>query len=186
MQSLFNNGFASFALIFTVNLFTATFTSASEFPDKQRVFYGGGIGATFGDVQYFEISPMVGVNINPRTAVGLSFLYRYRKDTRYKEDLSTNDYGATLFGRFHLTPNLYLQAEYEYLTYEYYRYNIFTNTSIKESDDFSSFLAGGGFSAPIGGRASMFVTALYNFSYDDPNSPYSEPIQLRFGVGVGF
>ena len=176
MDNVLKKASVGAVLVFTIGLFGISGVSAGENSDQSKWFYGGGIGATFGDVQYFEISPMVGMNINPRTAVGVSLLYRYRKDTRYKEDLSTNDYGATLFGRFHLTPNFYLQAEYEYLNYEYYRYNIFTDNYISENDDFTSFLAGGGFSTPIGGRASMYVTALYNFSYDDLNSPYSEPV----------
>ena len=156
------------------------FASDDRFPPKQNWFYGGGIGLGLGDVEYFEISPLVGYNINRRTAVGLSLLYRYSKDNRYENSQSTNDYGSTLFGRYFVIPRVYIQAEYEYLSYEDY----FSNST--ERTNFGSFLAGGGASMPVGGNASLYFTALYNFSYDKADSPYSDPLVLRFGVGIGF
>jgi len=158
----------------------------SQFPAKQKWFYGGGIGLGFGDVDYIEVSPLVGYNINPRSAVGVSLLYRYRKDKRFDDSVSTNDYGSTLFGRYFVVPKVYLQAEYEYLNYESYRYNGVNNINGTERTNFGSFLAGGGASMPVGRNASFYVTALYNFSYDKADSPYSEPIVIRLGVGVGF
>jgi len=158
----------------------SVFASDDRFPPKQNWFYGGGIGLGLGDVDYFEISPLVGYNINPRTSVGLSLLYRYRKDNRIEPSQSTNDYGSTLFGRFFVIPRVYIQAEYEYLSYEDYF------KSSTERTNFGSFLAGGGATMPVGGNASLYLTALYNFSYDKADSPYSDPLVLRFGVGIGF
>jgi len=155
-----------------------------QFLPKQKWFYGGGIGLGFGDVDYFELSPLVGYNINPRTAVGMSLLYRYRKDKRFDDSISTNDYGTTLFSRYFLVPRVYLQAEYEYLNYEFFRFS--GNTTTTERSNFGSFLAGGGVSMPLGANASFYATALYNFSYDKTDSPYSEPLVLRLGIGVGF
>jgi hypothetical protein len=152
-------------------------------PAQPRIFYGGGIGLAFGDVQYLEISPLLGVNLTKQLAMGVQLLYRRRRDTRYYNDLTTNDYGATLFGRYRLPGPFYLQAEYEYLDYEY-RVNYSTNAT--ERSNFSSFLAGGGVSQAVGGNASIYATLLYNFSYDQEDSPYSYPWILRFGVGVGF
>ncbi len=145
-------------------------------------FYGGGIGfSSGGDVSYFEIAPMVGMHLDARTSVGVSLLYRNRDDKRINPNLSTNDYGATLFGRYHLTPNLFLEADYEYLDYEYR-----TGLTTTERSTFSSILAGGGIRTPIGPNASMYVAALYNFSYDQADSPYTDPWNVRFGVGLGF
>ncbi len=152
-------------------------------PSKPKVFYGGGIGLGFGDVQYFEIWPLVGVNLTRELGVGVSFLYRHRKDTRYQQDLTTDDYGATLFGRYRLPGPFYLQAEYEYLDYEYRTSYL---TSATKRDSFSSFMAGGGVSQAVGGNASVYATVLYNFSYDQSDSPYDNPWIVRFGVGVGF
>ncbi len=169
--------------LFVMAFFTqSVLADKSQFPPKKDWFYGGGIGLGLGDVDYFEISPLAGYNINPRASVGLSLLYRYRKDKRFVEDITTNDYGATLFGRFFVVPRFYLQAEYEYLNYEFYR---FDDTTTNRTN-FGSFLAGGGASMRIGGNASFYATVLYNFSYDQADSPYSEPLVLRIGVGIGF
>lgn len=151
--------------------------------DTPKIFYGGGIGLGFGDVDYFEIWPLIGVNLSRPLAVGLQFIYRQRKDNRYPESLKTEDYGATLFGRYRLPGPLYLQAEYEYLDYEYR--TSYYGTETKRSN-FSSFMAGGGVSQMVGGNTSLYATVLYNFSYDQPDSPYDNPWIVRFGVGVGF
>jgi hypothetical protein len=150
---------------------------------QPRIFYGGTIGLGFGDVQYYEISPLLGVNLTRELGVGVQLTYRHRKDTRYQKDLTTDDYGATLFGRYRLPGPFYLQAEYEYLDYEYL---VNYNTAETKRDNFSSFLAGGGVSQAVGGNASIYATMLYNFSYDQEDSPYSSPWVVRFGVGVGF
>ncbi|MFV2055591.1 MAG: hypothetical protein ACC707_03945 [Thiohalomonadales bacterium] len=152
----------------------------------QPWFFGGTIGLGLGDVEYYELSPMIGRNLNPKTTLGVSFMYRYRKDKRYEPDYSTNDYGATLFGRFNLTPKFYLQAEYEYLDYEYASIDGRGNVIETLQDDFTSFLAGAGLRSPLGKNASMYITAMYNFNYDDANSPYTDPISIRVGVGVGY
>ena len=152
-------------------------------PTQPKIFYGGVVGLGFGDVQYLEISPLLGVNLTPQLGVGVQLLYRRRSDTRYYNDLTTNDYGATLFGRYRLPGPFYLQAEYEYLDYEY-RVN-YTSIETKR-DNFSSFMAGGGVSQAVGGNTSIYATVLYNFSYDQADSPYDNPWIIRFGVGVGF
>jgi hypothetical protein len=152
-------------------------------PSQPKIFYGGGIGLSFGDVEYVEIWPLVGVNLTRELGVGVSFLYRSRKDKRYPESLTTEDYGATLFARYKLPGPIFLQAEYEYLDYEYRTSYFGTET---KRDDFSSFMAGGGVSQAVGGNASLYATVLYNFSYDQADSPYDTPWIIRFGVGVGF
>lgn len=157
--------------------------AVSTTPEQPKIFWGGGIGLSFGDVQYFELWPMVGINVTPKLGTGVQLMYRYRKDTRYEQDLSTNDYGATLFGRYKVAGPLFLHAEYEYLNYEYYT-NV--STGAKDRDDFGSFLAGGGVSQQAGRNVSLYALALYNFSYDEPDSPYADPWVIRFGVGVGF
>ena len=150
----------------------------SDFP---KLFGGGGLSFGFGDVEYYDIQPMVGVQINPRLSSGVTFLYRYRKDKRYATTLTTNDYGATIFGRFHVNPAIFLHGEYEYLDYEYYRADL-----SKDRDNFSSFPAGAGVSQPLGKGGSAYATALYNFSYDQDDSPYDSAWVYRFGVSYGF
>ena len=148
-----------------------------------RVWVGGGIGLGFGDVTWVSVEPIVGYSITPRFGVGGRLIYRYREDDRFSPSLNTSDYGASLFARFFvLPPAVFLQAEYEHLSYEFP-----VTGGGTDRDDFDSVLGGGGISRPIGGRASFFALALYNFSYDDDElSPYDDPWIIRVGVGVGF
>jgi hypothetical protein len=147
-----------------------------------RVWFGGGIGLAFGDVDYVSVEPMVGVRVAPKVSVGGRLVYRYRKDDRYADDLSTSDYGGSLFARYRVGGPLFVQGEYERLSYEY---RVSGGT---ERDDFDGLFGGVGISQPLGGRASFFAVGLYNFSYDSGTreSPYSEPWVFRAGVGFGF
>jgi len=148
----------------------------------ERWWVGGGIGVGFGDVTYVSVEPAVGYSVTDRLGVGARLTYRYRDDERYSPNLSTNDYGASLFGRYHVTQPVFLQLEYEYLSYEY----AFTDGSTAR-DDFDSVLAGAGVLQPLGGSSSFFAMALYNLSYqDDEPSPYDDPWVIRIGVGFAF
>lgn len=156
-------------------------TGQDSAPYKGDFFYGGTIGLGFGDVDYIELAPLLGKNVTPRLSVGGSLIYRHRSDNRYQVDLTTDDYGASIFGRYKVTPQVFAQAEYEYLNYEYYNFNL-----SKDRDSSNSVFLGGGVSSPIGQNSSMYATALYNVNYDDDNSPYDSPWVIRIGVGVGF
>lgn len=145
------------------------------------MFFGGGLSIGLGDVEYYDIQPLIGVQLSRQISSGVSLLYRYRKDKRYTPTLTTEDYGASLFGRYNIVPNIFLHGEYEYLNHEYYRADLTT-----ARQDYNSFLAGAGVSQPLGGRGSAYASVLYNFTYDESNSPYDTPWVYRFGVSFGF
>lgn len=147
-----------------------------------NVWFGGGIGLAFGDVDYISVEPLVGVRVAPRVDVGGGLIYRYRKDQRFDPSLRTSDYGGNVFARYHVAPPVFLHAEYEYLDYEYA-----TFTGGTDRDSYDSVLAGVGFAPSSSGRASFYALALYNFSYDDDEiSPYDDPWVVRVGVAFGF
>ena len=126
--------------------------------------------------------PVVGYAVTDEVSVGAGLIYRYREDSRFSPSLSTNDYGGSLFVRYRFHPNVFLQGEYEYLSYEFRQFDGST-----EREDFGSVLGGLGYSQPIGPRSSFFASALYNFSYDsNERSPYDSPWVVRFGIGVSF
>jgi hypothetical protein len=110
---------------------------------------------------------------------GVSFTYRYTKYKNVTPNVSFNDYGASPFLRFMIFKNIFLHTEYEYLNYQYY----------ETRQAYNSFLAGGGLIQPLGGKASLYFIALYNFSYQTPTagvySPYSSPLVIRAGINVG-
>lgn len=150
---------------------------------KERFFFGGGLGLSFGDVDYVEVAPLVGYHIMPKLDGGMQVFYRWVNDSRYPEDVSTDDYGANLFVRYFLVPSIFVQGQYEFINYEFVLPNLDT-----ERDTANSFLAGGGYSQPIGHGAGFYFSVLYNFSYDDNDltSPYTDAWQVQAGVTVGF
>jgi len=150
---------------------------------RDRVFFGGGMGLGFGDVDFVSIEPLVGFRVNPKLSVGTTFIYRYTSDSRFPEDIHTNDWGARAFLQFFPVPNFFGQVEYEWLDYEYVLPNFETNRTSA-----GSVFVGGGIFQPIGRGAAFFASTLYNISYDedDPTSPYDSPWVVRAGVSVGF
>jgi len=157
--------------------------SATPAAAADRWWFGGGLGFSFGgDVKYLEVAPLVGYQVTDNTTVGGGLIYRQREDERVEPTFSTNDYGASVFVRYHVIPRMFLQGEYEYLSYEFRQFDGST-----DRDDFGSVLGGLGYSQPIGPRSGFFASTLYNFSYDkDERSPYDSPWVVRFGIGVRF
>ena len=151
-------------------------------PPPKRMFFGGGIGFGVGDVDWVDVSPVVGVRLIPDLATGIGVTYRYTKDSRYEPDLTTSDFGASVFAQYTLFGNIFAMAEYEYLNYEYYDAYM-----RKTSDTYDSVLVGGGAYQPLGGHAQLVFSALYNLSYsEDEPGPYGSPWVFSAGVSVGF
>jgi hypothetical protein len=150
---------------------------------SKRWFVGGWLGLGFGDVTWAQISPLIGYRLSRRASIGTSFLYRYRKDSRYEQDLSTTDYGASLFARFNIVKPFFAHAEYEVLDFEYYSADLTTDRKI-----YDSLFVGGGAGYGIGRNASTYVLVLYNLTYDssEPIRPYDSPWVLRLGAGFSF
>ncbi len=147
-----------------------------------NLFYGGGLGLSLGnDYSYIELSPMLGIHLTPKISSGVSLMYRHTSDKRNSIDRSADDYGATLFGRYRLSSQIFLEGDLEHLNYE----RFFTDGS-SERTNFDSVLAGGGFSSAVGSNASFTISMLYNFSYNEADSPYTDPLIVRAGFGVGF
>ncbi len=158
-----------------------------------KVFVGGGFGAGFGDYTFINISPIIGYRVTPKLSAGIRLTYQYTtfdyfdfQDQRTKK-YQGNDFGVGGFARFMLFGPIYLQAEYEHLNYDGLDYN-----GVSSRSSFNSFMAGGGISQPVGGKAFLFFTAMYNFSYENFNtsnvyrSPYNSPWVIRIGITAGF
>lgn len=149
-----------------------------------RLFFGGSLGASFGsDVEYWEISPLIGISLTPRLSTGTYLTYRQGTDKRYANDFDFTDYGADLFARFRFARALFLEADYQWLSYE----RLLT-PSDSDRDTYDAFFVGGGLAQPMGGHAAFVIEALYNLNYDDNNinEPYDSPYVVRAGVSVGF
>jgi hypothetical protein len=149
-------------------------------PFRDRVFFGGSIGASFGDIDYVAIAPTVGVLVAPKLSVGVAPFWVHRDDST--ADVSTSDVGFDLYGRYRVIPQAFAQIQYSYTDFEY----ALTGGGTA-SDSYSAVLAGGGWVQPLGGRSSFIVSTLYDFSYDDDEpSPYDDPWVVSAGVVFGF
>lgn len=150
-----------------------------------RLVFGGNLGLQFGTETIIDISPVVGYKITEKLigGVGAKYLY-YKTELLINGNLykySTNIYGGSVFGRYYLTPEFYAHTEYEILNLEVpddFVYGKLVRRNI------TSFLVGGGYRQPLGDRASIGITLLYNLT-EDRYSPYQNPI-LRVGFGFGF
>lgn len=187
---------AAAALTFALPLFAQTDPPSPDpvpqptpVPEKQkspvlkRFFFGGGVGASFGDVDYIEVAPLVGFKVLPRFDLGLQPFYRWIDDGRYSPSVTTSDYGATLFARVRVIAGFFVEGDYQGTSYEYPNAGGGTTR-----DTYNAFLAGGGYAFPLGGHVGFYASALYDFSYDgnDINRPYDSPVRLQVGVSVGF
>ncbi|HYG02822.1 MAG TPA: hypothetical protein VD927_10280 [Chryseosolibacter sp.] len=154
-------------------------------PFKERIVTGGGFGLGFGsNADFISVSPQVGYMLTQKIMAGTGFTYRYTNYKFVKPSIKLNDYSINPFARYNVYENFFLQAEYEYLNFEL---PVSLNETTRE--DFNSFLAGGGIIQPLGDRVSLFIMALYNFSYVTPKAgeyaPYDSPIVFRIGVNAG-
>lgn len=150
---------------------------------KQRLFFGGGVGASFGDVDYVEVSPLVGFHVIPRLDIGVQPFYRWTDDGRYNPSVSLSDYGAGIWARVHIFRGLFGQVGYEYTNYEYVPLGGGTTRGT-----YDAFLAGGGWSFPVAPHVGFYASVLYDFSYDsnDPFRAYDSPVRFQVGVSAGF
>ncbi len=147
---------------------------------KPTFFYGGGIGLAFGNVDYVELSPMLGTQLTPNLSAGVQLTYRSTNDNRAAQSIDSTDLGAALFSRFHVAPTMFLEANYEYIDQET------SSNGGTQSNSFSSFLVGGGISSPVGSPFMTYLSALYNVHYDDNDNPYDDPWSIRIGMGINF
>ncbi len=150
-------------------------------PIKDKIYFGGNIGLSFGNYTMIGIRPFIGYKIRPKLSIGLKFSYEYISDKRYSSTYTTSNYGGSVFARYRIVNPLYVHAEYALMNYELYN-------SLGESQrEWVPFLLlGAGYSQSLGGRTWLNIQILFDV-LQNSNSPYNnwEPF-YSVGVGVGF
>ncbi len=147
----------------------------SEFWDK--VYFGGNFWVQFGTLTYVDISPLVGYRFTENFSAGPGITYQY---LRYKRlDYSTSVYGGRVFARHTIARQFFVEAQYENLNVEF---PVVVNGSFDYVREWvpGAFL-GGGIYQPIGRRAAVILSVLYNFTYVDGKSPYNSPWVFNVG-----
>lgn len=153
-------------------------------PFKDRIWFGGGIGLSFGTVTAVQLDPLAGFLLNKeRTlSVGLGPSYTYIQDNRYAPPFEMSTYGYRVFGRWRAIEQAYLHAEFLHMNLEPYFNHGFERGRIWVPH----LLLGAGYVQAISGRSSFYLQVLFEV-LQDPNSYYvgQGPI-LSGGVGIGF
>jgi hypothetical protein len=158
---------------------------------ENKWYYGGTVGFNFwGDYFYLSVSPIVGYNVSPKFSVGGKIQYAYINDSRYDPlELTSNNYGASIFARYRPIFQIYLHTEFAYASYEDYTiYTPLVGDPYAESERYwvPFLLLGGGFVQRVGSNAAVYVEVLFDVIQDE-HSPYEDwdPI-ISIGGGVGF
>lgn len=144
----------------------------------QRLYYGGGLGATFGTITSIQVSPRVGYRIMHRWSAGVGAHYQYYKDNRFPS-FDTHIYGGNVHTRVYIWDNIYAQSEFEVLsleTQDYLDYSI-TRRNIP------AWFVGAGYFMPIGRRSGIGITFLYDL-IQDVYSPYPGNFVFRIGIAL--
>lgn len=148
---------------------------------REKIYFGGSIGLSFGNYTSIRISPLAAYKVQPKLSVGLQIGYEYVRDTRYSETLTSHNYGGSIFSRYRIIPQLYAHAEYALINYE-----IHTSLSTSERQTVPFLFLGGGYSQRVGPGTWAYVQVLFDVLQNN-DSPYDdwEPF-FSFGVNVGF
>jgi hypothetical protein len=150
-------------------------------------YYGGYVGFSFwNDYFYIGVYPLVGYKVTPKLSLGAKVGYAYISDNRYDPlpAVNTSNYGASIFSRYRIIPQLYVHAEFAYWSYE--NAYLQNNTIVTERNWVPFLLLGGGVSQNVGPNVWLFAEVLFDV-INDKNSPYESghPF-VSFGAGVGF
>ncbi len=153
-------------------------------PFSDRIWFGGGVGLSFGTVTAIQVDPLVGYKVDQegKFSVGVGGSYWYYQDNRFTPSLTYTGYGYRTFARYRFIPQLYAHTEFLHLNVERYDYTADRVARIWVPH----LLVGAGYVQQLGGRSSIYFQVLFDV-LQDPNSVYTNqgPI-LSGGVGIGF
>jgi hypothetical protein len=157
--------------------------------DKNKLFFGGTFGASFGSYTFVNVSPQVGYRFNRFFAAGtgINFIYSSSKYDYGNAALNyKNEYGVVglnIFGRAYPVEFLLVQVQPE-MNYTWGKVKFYDGTPDQKLDAkfVPSLLLGAGASIPLGsgGRGAMTVMLQYD-AIQDPRSPYGTNPFLSIG-----
>lgn len=152
-------------------------------PLKDRLFFGGDLGLGVGTVTYIRVAPIIGYNISPKFAIGAGPSYQYYKDNRYV-GVESSVYGGSVFGRYFVLPNIFLQTEFEALNLEELYFDPASDFT-RNRVTIPVWFVGGGFSQRSANGSGIFIGIFYDL-IGDINSPYPNNLAFRAGGIISF
>jgi hypothetical protein len=180
-------------LISLICLLFTVVTTAQDVKDmtfKERLFFGGDLGLTFGTATYINIAPIVGYRITNRLSAGLGPIYIFESYRYY--GLRTSTYGGKGFISFTVIKdlgqyiniglgNIILHCENEFLNIEKLGWDDTRNKIYSENERLwiDNLLIGGGLNQPFGENSGVNIYILWDVTQNKYSS-HSNPI-IRFG-----
>ena len=158
----------------------ATNASKEKVPLKDRLFFGGDLGLSFGTVTYVNLAPIVGYKFTQKFGAGIGPSYAYVKDSRQGAAYSASSYGGRIFAQYKVIEQAVAYTEYSVVNadafdefkYQWVRVNI------------PSFLVGGGYIEPIGRSSSFMLMVLWDL--EGSRFSYTQNPIIRGGFNIGF
>lgn len=158
---------------------------------KEKLFFGGNFGLSFGDYTIINISPQAGYRFNNYLAAGMGINAQYvsSKERYFNGDayrkISQGVAGLNVFGRVYPLRNVMLQIQPEgnYVFGKQVFYNPRQEYKI-DAEIVPSLLAGGGLVLPSG--KSAFIIAVFYDVLQNERSPYGDKPFISFGYNFGY
>ena len=157
--------------------------------DREKLFFGGTFGASFGSYTFVNVSPLVGYQFNRYFAAGTGINFIY-SSSKYDYGNPNLDYrteygyvGLPIFGRFYPINFLFIHAQPE-MNYTWGKVKFYDGTPEQKLDPkfVPSVLVGAGAAIPLGGNGRSAMTVMYQYDVvQDPRSPYGKNAFLSIG-----
>jgi len=170
--------------------------------DPSKIIVGGYLGLSFGTYTSVYVAPVIGYRITENFAAGVDFSYTYYK---YKDyfflqnpvtgesnyyDFTSDLLSVGVWTRYRVWQGLFVGAQFDQ------NYGSYTDPGFDQSGsgnivnqkvkyNFQSLLLGGGYRAPIGDRASMNISLMYDV-IQNQYSPYYGRVVPMIGFMYGF
>jgi hypothetical protein len=157
---------------------------------KEKLFFGGNFGLTFGDYTLVNVSPQLGYRFNPSIAAGFGVNMQYvsYKERDYNGDAYSKQSwgvaGLNVFGRVYPIQQIMLQVQPE-ANYVFGKQIFYQPTRQEykiDAEIVPSLLTGGGLVLPAG-RGSLIAAVFYDV-LQKQNSPYGKRAIFNFGYNI--
>ena len=150
-------------------------------PFKNKLYFGGNLGMSFGSYTFIDLSPLVGIRWSRRFQTETGFSYNYTKDKRYEKDYTYNQYGGMVNAQFYFIPQLFAHAEFQANSLEEY---VAPNT--KERHFVPFMYLGAGLRQNIGRNSFLYIRVLFDVinSEYSPYSPGDPYFSIGFNIGI--
>lgn len=146
---------------------------------KERLYFGGTVGAWFGSTTYINLSPIIGVKLTKQFSLGGGVIYNYFGQTYAGKKYTSTIYGGSLFARYFVFENLFAQVGLDRISVPNYSTGLINNRTWVDN-----VLVGGGYRQQFSDRGQIVAMIFYNLN-QGPLSPYQNPIiQVGFNLGL--